>query len=150
MYRHISLWLLGLVVVIAVGGCGARHFDVTGKVTYNGIPLDKPDGQIVFIGPKGDQVIADIERDGSYQATEVSAGLNRVVVYYPNPKAMDAKAVKLKKAESPGQKAREPSSPNESPFLTPFKYAAADTSELSVMVDKPTVFDVALKGAEIK
>lgn len=149
MHRNLSLWILGLVIVGA-SGCGSRHFDVTGKVTYNGTVLDKPDGQIVFIGPKGDQVIADIERDGTYQATEVSAGLNHVVVYYPNPKAADIKAVKLKKEKAPRPKPREPASPTEPPFLTPFKYAVADTSELSVTVEKRTVFDVALTGPEIR
>ena len=77
----------------------------------------------------------------------MSGGLNRVVVYYPNPKALitaklKGKGAKLKPGEQPP--------PSEPSFLTPLKYAVATTSELSVTVEKPTVFDAALTGPEIR
>jgi hypothetical protein len=132
------------VLAVGAGGCGARRFDVAGKVKYNGAALNKPDGQVVFVGPHDEQVAAPIGRDGAYQAAGVAAGLNRVVVYYPNPKAKreKEKAGKLKPGELP--------SAPESPYLTPAKYAAAETSGLSVAVEKDAVYDIDLTGPAIR
>jgi hypothetical protein len=118
----------------------SRRFDVTGKVTYNGAAFNKPDGRIVFIGAAGEQVAAEIRPDGTYQANGVSAGLNRVAVYYPNPKATSRPPTKLKPGEEPP-----PAAPL---FLTPPKYASPETSELSVTVDRETVFNVDLVDPE--
>ncbi len=148
MHRNISRFVLGLLfAALAVGesGCGSPHFDVTGNVKYNGAPIDKPDGQIVFIGPNGDQVMADIGPDGNYRAISVSSGKNRVAVYYPNPKAKGDRLAKPK----PGDTIN-PRTPTEPPFLTPTKYGVADTSGLSLTVDKETVFDVDLTGPAIR
>jgi hypothetical protein len=144
MHRKISRRIVAFVfaaLTLGVGGCGSRQFDVIGKVTYNGAPLNKPDGQIAFIGPKGEQVLAAIGPDGMYRATNVSAGLNRLAIYYPNPKAQKEKAAKPKHGEQPP--------PAEPPFLTPFQYGVADTSGLSVTVEKETIFDVDITGPVI-
>jgi hypothetical protein len=141
IYRRTFGFIIA-ALAIGVGGCGSPHFDVTGKVTYNGKPLDKPDGQISFVGPKGELVVAAIGPDGSYNAPHVPGGLNRVSVSYPNPKAKrDRSMPKLKPGETPP--------PGLPPFLIPEKYAAADTSELSVTVDKETVYNVDLSGPPI-
>jgi hypothetical protein len=130
---------LGLLAV-ASGGCGDRVVEVSGRVTYNGAPLNKPGGQIVFVGPKGTQVVTAIGSDGTYRAAGVPAGPNRVVVYYPNPEAQRGKRF-------PSRTTVPPSPPP--PFLTPLRYASADTSGLAVQADTGTTFHADLTGPEI-
>ncbi|HEX4608830.1 MAG TPA: hypothetical protein VH092_11555 [Urbifossiella sp.] len=115
---------------------------MTGKVTYNGAPLDKPDGQIVFVGGDGRQVAAPIAADGAYRAAGVPPGTNRVAVYYPNPKSVvkNREAGKLKPSERP---------PAVSPYLTPEKYAAPDTSGLTANVGSGATFNAELTGPKI-
>lgn len=140
--------VFGLVIVVLAigsGGCGARQYDVSGKVMYNGAPLDKPDGQIVFVGAKGEQVMAAIGSDGTYHAPAVLSGQNRVAVYYPNPKA---KVREKGGRPKPGETVQ--IGPTEPPFLTPLKYGAVDTSELSVTVDRDMIYDVNLTGPPIR
>jgi hypothetical protein len=135
------LLALTLAALLGVGGCGSSQHDVSGKVLFNGSPLNKPNGQIVFVGPTGAQVAADIAPDGAYRATGVSAGKNHVAVYYPNPRA------KAKPATRP--KPGEPTLPPESAFLTPGKYASAETSGFSVDVASGTVFNPEMHGPKI-
>ena len=146
MHRNRSLLVRGLTLAalaMSLGGCGGPSpSDVTGKVLYNGAPVPKPNGKIVFIGPEGAQVEAQIAEDGTYRASKVSAGQNRVAVYYPNP---DFKQVKRPKG---------PPTASDKPvilplYLTPEKYANADSSELSVKVEKGTVYDVNMTGPAI-
>jgi hypothetical protein len=111
-------------------------------VKYNGAPLAKENGQIVFLGPDGTQVSAAINPDGTYKAANVAGGLNRVAVYYANPS--------FKRAARPKGPPQEASRPVlSSPYLTPEKYSAVDTSGLSVNVEKGKVFDVDMTGPEI-
>lgn len=127
---------------IGAGGCsGSQQFDANGKVTYNGSVLDKSGGQVVFIGPKGEQSVAEIRSDGAYHATKVASGINKIVVYYPNPQANKRLKNKLKPGEEPP--------PVVSAYVTPAEYASVDTTSLSVKVDKATVFDIDMKGPPI-
>lgn len=135
MLRRVLGLALATLAVTACG-CGPPTFVVTGKVTYNGVALDAPDGMIVFIGPKGEFAAAAIDPDGAYRATKVSQGANQVVAYYPNPKAQKQRNVR--------QKHGAPPPPKVPLFLTPEKYTAANTSGLSLNVDKDTVFNVDL------
>jgi hypothetical protein len=131
-------------LALSLGGCGGTpQFDVTGQVKYNGKALAKPNGQIVFVGPEGTQVPAEIAQDGTYTATKVAAGKNRVVVFYPNPA--------FKKVARPKGKPEPSKAPpaTQSTFLTPEMYASADTSGLQVDVAHGTVFNVDLKGPAI-
>ncbi len=146
MHRNFVLPARGLALAalaISLGGCGGPlQYDVTGKVTYNGAPLAKPNGMIVFLGPDGAQVPAQIGEDGSYTAAKATAGLNRVAAYYPNP------------AFKPPARPHGPPSEKNRPviyplYLTPEKYATVDTSELSVQVEKGTVFNVEMTGPPI-
>jgi hypothetical protein len=146
MHRNGSLLARGLALAalaLSLGGCGGLpQYDVTGKVTYNGKALDKPKGMIVFVGPNGAQVPAQIGEDGTYTATKVSAGLNRVVAYYPNP---DFKPPARPKG-APDANYRPVVLPI---YLTPEKYATVDTSPLSVQVEAGTVFNVEMTGPDI-
>lgn len=147
MHRKFLLLANGLALAalaMCLGGCGGGpvKVDVTGKVTYNGAPLAKPKGQIVFFGPEGGQVGASIGEDGTYTATKVTTGLNRVAVYYPNPE--------FKVVARPKHAVTQADRPVILPmFLTPKKYSDIETSELSVTVDKGTVFNVDMTGPPI-
>ena len=143
MQANVAGIVLAAAFTVGAGGCGSRQYDVTGKVTYNGAALDKPDGQIIFIGPARQQVAAPISADGRYHASGVWPGENKVVVYYPNPRLIARKA-------GPKRKPGEQPSPPESPFLTPAKYGTADTTDLSLTVEKETEFNVDLVGPPIR
>jgi hypothetical protein len=146
MHRKLMLLARGFALAalaIGLGGCGKPQFAVSGKVKYNGAPLAKPNGQIVFVGPEGTQVAAPIELDGTYKAAKVPAGLNRVAVYYPNPSF--TKAVRPK--GPPTLKDRPTTS---SPYLTPDIYADVETSKLAIKVEKNTDYDAELTGPKIR
>ena len=130
-------------LVVSLGGCGGgkNQYEVTGVVKYNGTPLNKADGKIVFVDPDGGQVEAPIGLDGTYKA-KVASGLNRVVVYYPNPSFTKA----ARPSGEPKPKNRPAPS---SPFLTPEVYSNAETSKLSVEVGQNTVFNADLIGPNI-
>lgn len=141
--RGLSLVVLAASAVSLIGCSGGPTLvDVTGKVTYNGAPLAKPDGKIFFVGPGDSQVAAVINEDGTYKASKVTSGLNQVAVYYKNPD--------FKVAARPKGPPSEGHRPVLVPmYLTPEKYADVRTSELSVQVDKDMVFDVDMKGPPI-
>jgi hypothetical protein len=144
VFRFASVFAVA-VLAVAAGGCwGPGQFDVTGQVKYNGTPLASPDGVIVFVGPNGKQVSAAIGLDGTYRAAGVAAGLNRIAVYYPNPKAQGGKALRPRKGEAPP-----PPSATPPLFLTPARYAAVETSDLSVQVEEGTVCNLDLTGPRL-
>ena len=139
-----AAWLAFAGLALGAAGCDAPKYDVTGKVTYNGAPLNKPQGHVVFVGPKGEQIDAPINPDGTYKAMQVTKGPNKVAVYYINPElAKSGKLARGKAGEPP------PGAKSVTAFLTPEKYASPDTSELETTVDKPTVFDIPLTGPEV-
>jgi len=130
-------------LALSLGGCGKKKYDVTGQVKYNGAPLAKPNGKIVFIGPDGSQVDANIGQDGTYTAPKVTAGLNKVLVYYPNPAA--GKSTRPRGEPDPAK-----FKPNNAPmYLTPEKYADVDATDLSTEVKQGTVFNADLTGPPI-
>ncbi len=146
MHRNVCRivpWLAFAVLAVVVVGCGQKEFDVTGQVKYNGAVIDKPGGQVIFIAPSGTQVVAPIGQDGTYKASKVPAGPNRVAVTYPNP-ALGGKPP----AKPPKGQPIIPSSTQDL-FLTPANYASADTSGLSVEVASGTVFNVDMTGPKL-
>jgi hypothetical protein len=145
MRHYRSRCLLGIAtaaLALCAGGCGVPRVDVTGKVTYNGAALAKPDGHIVFIGPDGSQVEAPIGADGTYTAPKVTGGANRVGVYYKNP----AFKPPARPHGAPTAKDRPTLSPQ---YLTPDKYSSPETSDLKVDVQSGTVFNVEMTGPPI-
>src|SRR5262249_18365501 len=108
-----------VLVCFGLSGCGSRRTDVSGQVTYNGKPLDKPGATISFYPEKGDMVATTIGTDGSYRAVGVSMGQNKVAVAYQRTSAASkpgSRAPKNPAAVAPKEQA-------ESPFLTPETYA---------------------------
>jgi hypothetical protein len=135
--------LVGAAIALGAAGCSPSKVDVTGRVTYNGGPLNARGGKIVFVGPDGmTQCEAAINADGTYRAVGVLAGLNGVAIFYPNPE------FKPRKRPSKGVAPEEAESSVE-PFLIPAKYASADTSEQSVRAAAGTVFNADLIGPEV-
>jgi hypothetical protein len=141
--RRIVTSIVFVGLAIGVSGCwGVKKVEVKGRVTYNGTPLAKPGGKIVFVAPDGSQVAAPIEQDGAYLAVGVPAGPNQVAVSYPNPEFKAGKRL-------PGKKGGDVTAPAATPFLMPEKYASVETSGLSVQVDTGTIFDAPLTGPAI-
>ena len=129
-------------IALGVSGCGQRQYPVSGKVTYNGSVFNQAEGTIVFVGPKGEQSEATIDADGTYRIAAVPEGLNRVAVYYINPKLQSERPGKPKGGAKP--------KPNPVAYLTPSAFSSHETSGLSVEVDKETVFDVNMTGPLIQ
>lgn len=147
--RCCAFALAAFALSFSGAGCSPGKGEVSGKVTYNGAPFDKPNGSIVFVSPGGVQVIAPIAADGTYRATDVTRGNAKVAVYYPNPKFQEVakqgrKIPNSKEAAGPSPFAEIP------PFLTPAKYASVDTSGFAVTVGASTTFDAAMTGPPIK
>ncbi|WP_439624434.1 hypothetical protein [Gemmata sp.] len=134
---------------IVLAGCAPGKGDVSGKVTYNGAPLAKPGGTIVFVTPGGVQVAAPVAADGTYRAPDVPRGENKVAVYYPNPKFQEL-AKQSRHLPGPNEAVKPAPIADVPPYLTPAKYASGDTSGLSVSVGTGTAFDAALTGPPIK
>jgi len=144
-----SLFALSAFALSLSGfGCSPGKGEVSGKVTYNGAPLDKPNGNIVFVSSGGIQVVAPIAADGTYRAADVLRGDSKVAVYYLNPKFQDSakQSKRLPSLKEPGVVPHPPIAP----FLTPEKYASVDTSGFAVKVEANTSFNADLTGPPIK
>ena len=74
-----------VVLCLGLAGCGSSQTEVNGQVKYNGKPLDKTGGSILFIGPDGRKATALIDGNGNYHAEGVSIGENKVAVVYVHP-----------------------------------------------------------------
>jgi hypothetical protein len=147
MRRHapapLALSAIVAVLSLALAGCGSTT-EVTGEVTYNGKPLDKPGGTISFFGPNGVPVTAPIDTSGHYKVAGVRVGENRVTVTYPRP------GLGQPKQRGPGKTGGPPATSEDSPFLTPENYALPETSKLTVVVEGGTVYNPELTGPPIK
>jgi hypothetical protein len=148
--RSILLIVPAAILYVGPLGCSKKgnKVDVTGKVTYNGQAIEKPGGTIIFVGPDGTTASAEIGLDGSYSATGVAIGDNKVAVSYPN-QAGGAAPATGKKPRFPGPDAGKVAAAPE-PYVTPPEYADAETSQLTVKVEKGTVYNPTLSGPPIK
>jgi hypothetical protein len=137
--RHHAFWIIFGVAVCCAAGCGPKVANVTGKVTYNGKPLNEEGCNIVFQGTTGQSVVAPVAENGEYKASGVLAGANKVAVYYRSPGATIPRERGVK------------APPSNSPLRNlPRKYGDVNTSELSVDVDIGTVFNVDMNGPALK
>jgi hypothetical protein len=129
-------------------GCGEQLTEVKGKVAYNGSPLAKPGGQIVFVAANGKQAVGSISEDGTYLVSKVLVGPNRVAVSYPNAQAKSWAGKRFPEKGKPPSPPPPVTAP--SPFLTPLKYASVDSSELKLDVAPGATFNVEMTGPAIK
>jgi len=82
-----------------ISGCGGRATGtVTGKVTYQNGPVKG--GQVIFAGPNGQSVLAEIKEDGSYVAEKVPVGEAKIAVM---TKSLGVTASMPKGAMPPGK-----------------------------------------------
>jgi hypothetical protein len=137
--HHYALWImLGIAVCCPAGCARAKLVDVSGKVTYNRMPLNDEGCNILFLGPNGKSVSAAVAPAGDYKASGVVTGVNQVAIYFRNPEAA--------KSHDPGEKTPPSGSPLRYLLL---KYADVKTSGLTVDVDTGTVFNVDMKGPDL-
>src|SRR5439155_193513 len=81
--RLFSLVPVAAILSLTLPGCGGiSRTDVTGQVTYNAKPLNKPGGTISFFGADAVPVTANIDSNGNYRAEGVCRGENKVAVSY--------------------------------------------------------------------
>lgn len=148
VFLRLVMALVGVLHLAAAGGCGKaiEVGAVAGTVSYNGKPLNKPDGTILFVGAGGTEISAPIKEDGTYQASGVARGDNKVAVFYRNPSAPVARG--SKRIPTPGARSE---SQNNQQFLTPTEYSHPDNSKLTVNVDQETVtYNPNLNGPPVK
>jgi hypothetical protein len=147
--RSCAFFFTAMALSLTGLGCSPGTGEVSGKVTYNGAPLDKPNGNIVFVTPSGIQKSAPISADGTYRATDVPRGDVKVAVYYSNPKFQE---VMKQPRKLPGANETATPSPlaTTQPYLTPDKYASGDTSGFAVSVGATTTFNAELTGPPLK
>jgi hypothetical protein len=144
MHRSLaSAFLVGLVGTLALmaSGCAPQKYSVSGKVLYNGAVLNKPDGIVIFMGPQGEQLSTPINQDGTYQVLGVSSGVNKIAVYYLNPKTADSRKKRTKGPPKDGEVVDN--------FLTPEKYSLPESSGLTLDVNKEMTYNIELSGPPI-
>jgi hypothetical protein len=112
------------LVPLGLAGCGTPRGSVSGTVKYQGKPVIY--GTVMFVGTDNIPVVAMIQPDGSYRATEVLAGNNQVAINSPHPDPPE-RVSKSGKREPP------PVDPDKW-FMIPGKYGDARTSGLSFAV----------------
>jgi hypothetical protein len=122
-------------LVLGITGCSSKGVSVSGKVKYNDAPLNAPGAKIVFVGPNGVRVEADIDSDGNYRASNVAAGTNRVAVFPGNPRAG-----RLPPPKGIGK------NPASEPVSLPKVYTAVETSNLSAEIKEGAIYDPELIG----
>jgi hypothetical protein len=144
---RVCLILANLFAASALCGCGKsiKTGDVVGKITLRGKPPNVEGLAINFLGSDGRPVSAPIASDGTYRASGVSEGLNRIAfsvgtggenlgakLRSRKPKAEDSKEVdkdKMKAFEKEAKEEVAKSLPKDFPptFLDPQKSNVSTT-----------------------
>lgn len=133
--REFLQWIVAAAVLF-VGGCtgdgAAARYTVTGKVTYQGQPVEE--GMIQFENPDAGQSNSSPLGPGGAYALDVPAGPYKVTVMPPKIMAKGT-------ADSPPDEIDDPNVKN-----IPKKYRRVETSGLAAQVEKgQTTFDFELK-----
>jgi len=83
MSRRLCLLVPMWTTALLLAGCssGPPSGSVSGTVKYQGVALNN--GTVSFYGPDNRQRHATIQADGTYKATDVAVGANKVTVVVP-------------------------------------------------------------------
>jgi hypothetical protein len=81
MTSRFTGWLVLLVLLQLVAGCGRGWGEISGTVRYQGKPL--PKGSITFYEEANQAVTSPIDADGKYTVPKVAAGKVKVTVTMP-------------------------------------------------------------------
>jgi hypothetical protein len=125
-YIHAFYGSFALLAVLSAAGCGGPGVGtVSGKVTFQGVPL--PTGRITFIPETGSPAVGVIE-DGKYSVPKVPPGPAKITVETspPGPKII-----------VPGEPPPPPESPtakDQAYVAIPARYARPDQTDLSYTV----------------
>jgi hypothetical protein len=88
----ISAWLAGALASVFLAGCGSRPNNISGTVTYQGVPVTG--GSMRFVFDNGQEVVAAIQENGNYATQSRHTGKARVAVETESTKAMESPAMK--------------------------------------------------------
>jgi hypothetical protein len=153
----------GLLLALAVSGCGGGESKVRGKVTHNGKAVVW--GSVTLQDQRGAVHQATIDLNGNYEIDKVPVGPVKIAVVSPKPAAGRAKGEKDAKDAKGGKggeiddpreqffKGKEKESAPERPlpppgawFPIPDKYASTETSGLTGEVKpKETELNIEIK-----
>jgi hypothetical protein len=132
LFRHCPgrVVLPGLVLSVALAGCGPGQAEVSGTVRYKGKPL--PSGTIQFLASDGLIYPGTIQSDGSF-AVRVPAGEAKVLI-----RCVDEERLSRFTARQAGKSGRiaAPAAAAGSFSLIPQRYADWGTSHLAVRVER--------------
>jgi hypothetical protein len=81
MTSRFTNWLVLLVLLQLLAGCGRGWGEISGTVRYQGRPL--PKGTITFYDEANQAVSSPIDADGKYTVRKVAAGKVKVAVMLP-------------------------------------------------------------------
>jgi hypothetical protein len=81
MISRLTNWLILLVLLQQLAGCGRGWGHVSGTVRYKGKPL--PKGSITFYDEANQALTSPIDTDGRYAVPKVAAGKVKVAVTLP-------------------------------------------------------------------
>jgi hypothetical protein len=71
-------WVVVLLVLPALAGCGKRTAVVSGQVTYQGQPV--PSGAVTFFGSGGLSDSSSLDAEGNYTLSQAPVGTVKVTV----------------------------------------------------------------------
>jgi hypothetical protein len=80
---RIAGFLLPIIGITLLPGCGAGVGDASGRVTYKNKPVVC--GSVVFVGPDGMTRVANLNQDGTYLVSGVGVGKVQVGVISQDP-----------------------------------------------------------------
>jgi hypothetical protein len=137
--------LLGVAcLLLCLGGCARGKGNVSGKVTFEGKPLQF--GTVTMAGDYGVPHSGQILRDGTYTVSGVPYGNFKVAVSSPDPNPPEVKLPEGFKHPTGKELPKRVEVDSTGWFPIPGEYSRLSQSGLSVKVDKKdTTFDIPLK-----
>ena len=127
------VYLVGIVCALAtLGGCGKKSGTISGKVTFEGKPLQF--GSVIFVAADGKTTTAGIAKDGTYTSEKIEYGKFSVAVISPDPNPPNFTDKLPPGVKHPSGKAfpTPVKVDSEGWFAIPSEYGRASTSGLSI------------------
>lgn len=124
--RRRGLVLLVFLVPVAImAGCGSKSGTISGKVTYQGKPVEGGSVNFLSEGPNATMKTGGIQKDGSYSVSGVPVGPAKVTV-----QGMKARKLLIPAALQKEQGGVKEVKTEQSEVYVPPKYSKTETSDL--------------------